>query len=154
MCFKGSLNFPFLILVFLLCGSSSYAENSSEAEDNFVTELQNKTVEDISTATLRLEPARCIALHRGQTCYQRTKILWKLSAISDVCVFDEESEKPIQCWEAANQGILKIDFQSSSDKVYFLKSGKKVIASTEMRVAWVYNRGGKRVAKKQSWRMF
>ncbi len=156
---KGALLTQGIVLAILIANSFVYAENKptvTNKEENISAEHpagRNNLTEKVH-ASLELKPARCIALHRGQTCYQRTKILWKTSAMNEVCIFEDNQNQALQCWQSKSKGILKIDFQSSSDKVYILKTGDQIIASAEMRVAWVYNRGEKSVAKKQSWRMF
>jgi hypothetical protein len=103
--------------------------------------------------TLKIVPDRCISLHQGQVCYQFTTLSWQMPVISDYCLFQEGIEEPLKCWDTADNGTFKIDFQSSTPVSYQLQevSSHSVVASSTVTVAWVYK---SKKRQRRSWRLF
>lgn len=104
------------------------------------------------SASLLLMPARCVALHQGQICYQRVQLSWSSFAAGNYCVYQEAQAQPLQCWQEQTQGTLVFEFASDSSRVLQLKNAQQqVVAEASMEVAWVYKANTRR---KTHWRLF
>lgn len=102
--------------------------------------------------SLLLTPARCVALHQGQVCYQRVQISWSSFAAGNYCVYLEEQAQPLHCWQDQTQGTFMLEFASDSSRLLQLKNAQqKIVAEAGMEVAWVYKANTRR---KTHWRLF
>lgn len=105
------------------------------------------------TAYLEVTPKRCIALHKGQTCYLEVTFKWRHSTISDYCLVNTTTNKTIKCWQQQGEGQFNFDFQSKLSNDFVLRKQNSAIdlASARIPVAWVY-KSNKR--PKSTWRIF
>ncbi len=104
------------------------------------------------TSSLLLTPARCVALHQGQVCYQHVQISWSSFAQGNYCVYLESQSQPLHCWQEQTQGAFNFEFASDTAWVLQLKNGQQqVVAEATMEVAWVYKANTRR---KTHWRLF
>lgn len=105
-----------------------------------------------SAASVLLSPARCVALHQGQICYQRVQVSWSSSSIDDYCIYQENRETPLHCWQQQTQGIVEFEFASDASQQMQLKNAQQqVVAESALEVAWVYKANTRR---KTHWRLF
>lgn len=110
------------------------------------------TVTATEPASLLLAPARCVALHQGQVCYQRVQISWSSFVAGHYCLYLETQPHPLQCWQDQNQGTLEFEFASHSSQLLQLKNTQQhILAEANMEVAWVYKANTRR---KTHWRLF
>lgn len=105
-----------------------------------------------NTSSLLLTPARCVALHQGQVCYQHVQISWSSFAQGNYCVYQEAQIQPLYCWQDQTQGAFTFEFASDTARVLQLKNGQQqVVAEATVEVAWVYKANTRR---KTHWRLF
>lgn len=103
-------------------------------------------------ASLLLTPARCVALHQGQICYQRVQVSWSSFVAGNYCVYQDEQEQPVHCWQGQTEGTFVFEFASDSSRLLQLKNAQQhVVAESSMEVAWVYKASTRR---KTHWRLF
>ncbi len=103
-------------------------------------------------SSLLLTPARCVALHQGQVCYQRVQVSWSSYLQGNYCLYQAGKTQPLQCWQEQTQGALMFEFASDATGVLQLKNGQQqVVAEATMEVAWVYKANTRR---KTHWRLF
>jgi hypothetical protein len=102
---------------------------------------------------LLIKPARCIALHQGQTCYQTLKIEWHADALDAYCLYRQDNKTPVLCWENLALGRGNYEFESDTTRKFFLvrKRDNKTLAEFSVEVAWVYDARSKR---ESHWRIF
>lgn len=102
---------------------------------------------------MRLRPQRCVALHQGQQCYQSLRITWQSMQLRDLCLFVDEVEQPLVCWQAAAQGEFRYEFEGDRSLTFRLQDEDSTapVAEAELEVAWVYSRNTRR---KSHWRIF
>ena len=102
---------------------------------------------------LLIKPARCIALHQGQTCYQKLSISWQADAVETYCLYAPENKLPHLCWENLAQGKGVFEFEGSTTQKLILmrKRDAKPIADFTIQVAWVYDSSSRR---ESHWRIF
>ncbi|WNO08646.1 DUF3019 domain-containing protein [Teredinibacter sp. KSP-S5-2] len=116
------------------------------------------TSTDVVSAQLMPKPKRCIALHRGQVCYQKIDMQWHYpdAQTTKICLYEVSEAQPIECWIKLSKGKIRINFESAHDKVYQLREGQKVLAESLVSVAWVYggNQNKKIDKRRRSWRIF
>ncbi len=99
-----------------------------------------------------LKPARCIALHAGQSCYQTIVFRWDLPAQHNYCLVEESVEKPLHCWLGGGRGGYRHAFAADKNAVFqVLREDGRIIAERTMEVSWVYR---SRRKNKSSWRLF
>lgn len=103
-------------------------------------------------ASLLLMPARCVALHQGQICYQRVQVSWSSFTVGNYCVYQEGQAQPLQCWQAQTQGTYVFEFAGDASHLLQLKNAQQhIVAEASMEVAWVYKANTRR---KTHWRLF
>jgi hypothetical protein len=123
------------IVLLLLCADSARAADVGE------------------TATLSVKPAKCIALHKGQKCYQRLTFTFESSIIGQYCLYQVPLVKPLHCWDAGEREQPVIEFESDKSEVYQVRrpSEAMVLAEVKVRLASVYQQSKKSYS---GWRLF
>lgn len=103
-------------------------------------------------ASLLLTPARCVALHQGQTCYQQVQISWSTSLAGNYCLYQQDQVLPLRCWQGQTQGNVEYEFAGETSQQLQLRDAEKIlIAESTLEVAWVYKASSRR---KTHWRLF
>ena len=111
------------------------------------------SINTVSGITLTVTPERCVALHRGQTCYLHVVFTWQHEKQGDYCLVNQTTNKQMYCWSKQSKGEYRLDFQSTKSNDFGLQErvSQEILASTKIEVSWVYN-SSKR--SKSSWRLF
>ena len=127
-----SFGFLFFALIFSLCNCSVAWGNESQ---------------------LQIKPARCIALHEGQVCYQTLHIIWQADIVDNYCLYQQGDNTPLLCWENVAGGAGSVEFANNTSAKLLLvrKRDGQAIAEFMMEVAWVYDAGSHR---ESHWRVF
>jgi len=114
---------------------------------------QAMAVDTFEQAQLSVTPERCIALHKGQTCYLEVTFSWQTPKIDDYCLVNTTTSRVITCWQQEKKGQFGFDFQSTISNDFVVRSQKsgKIHAMAQIPVAWVY-KSSKRA--KSTWRLF
>lgn len=101
---------------------------------------------------LQLKPGKCVALRKGQVCYQRIKVSFGTRLRGDFCIHVGDKKQPLKCWNNSSQGSFSYDFNAPESTEFSLRetSGKQ-LTSTPFTVAWVYSN---RSRSRGSWRLF
>lgn len=104
------------------------------------------------TTVMSAQPARCITLNQGRTCFATVTLNWQTPQIGDYCVYTQTQKKLIHCWKSSRQDSTIFEFESSENIHYQLVSSKskQVIAETAVEVSWVH----KASPRKRRWRLF
>jgi hypothetical protein len=102
---------------------------------------------------LQIKPARCIALHEGQVCYQKLTINWQAENADTYCLTQENNKAPLLCWENIVTGKGVYEFESNVTQKFLLirKRDNKTMAEFSIEVAWVYDA---RSHRESHWRIF
>ena len=102
---------------------------------------------------LLIKPARCIALHERQVCYQKLTINWRADSADTYCLFQQDNKVPLLCWENLASGKGSYEFESNVTQKFILlrKRDAKPIAEFSVEVAWVYDLNSHR---ESHWRIF
>lgn len=102
---------------------------------------------------LRIKPARCIALHQGQVCYQTLKIEWQADVEDSYCLYQQDNKTPLLCWDNMAAGRGSYEFEGASTRKFILvrKRDNKALAEVPVEVAWVYDSSSRR---ESHWRIF
>lgn len=99
---------------------------------------------------LSVKPNKCVAMNKGQLCYQKLRFTFTAPA-GDYCLVSESQKTPLRCWQSVQSGQAVVPFQSDSTQQYQLIDGNlEPVASTSVIVAWVYRKSRKR----NRWRLF
>ena len=98
-----------------------------------------------------VKPLKCVALHKGQVCYQKLNFKWN-SDNKDLCLYALESNAPLHCNVQNTPVTFRYEFANDHNQVFELrdKEGNSV-ATVKIEVASVYK--GKRRAT-TGWRIF
>ena len=114
-----------------------------------LTKAQELNIKAISFIA---QPANCVTLHQGRTCFAHVTLHWKSSGSNDICVYKKLPKKLIQCWQQSKENSAVIEFESSTKAEYQLvnKQSNTVIAETIVNVSWVH----KASPRKRRWRLF
>lgn len=101
---------------------------------------------------LSVQPKKCVALRKGQKCYQKVKITFRAPGRGDYCLHISSREAPLACWQKVGEGYLDYVFNSDSSVQFLLyKDTDKLISESQFTVAWVYNNRSRR---RSNWRLF
>ncbi|HMW50002.1 MAG TPA: DUF3019 domain-containing protein, partial [Cellvibrionaceae bacterium] len=95
-----------------------------------------------SAATLTAKPNKCIALNRGQACYQTVRFYWHTPAAGDYCLFAEGQPTPLHCWQGAGAPPFQHEFVGQQSQGFFIRTPEgQTLAQLDLVVAWVYTSG-------------
>ena len=102
--------------------------------------------------SLRVTPASCVALHKGQYCFQQLTLSWRTPTGYRLCLFGDSSGQPLHC-TSASQTEFQHDYRSQTAESFVLRQGESgpVVSQVSVTTAWVY-RTGKRSSS--GWRLF
>ena len=101
---------------------------------------------------LQVTPASCVALHRGQVCFQRLQLRWSNPAGHHLCLFLQSDGEALHCTSLLSASY-RHDYGSDDSEVFVLRRGVsgEVLATATVSTVWVY-RTGKRSSS--GWRLF
>ncbi len=102
---------------------------------------------------LTVKPTRCIALHKGQVCYQKLKFRWKMLSSEDFCLYQESKDEPLACWSGNERSNFEYKFESSTSESFSIrrKDTDDSVAEVKVTLSWVYRTGRK---NSSGWRLF
>lgn len=108
--------------------------------------------EQALTVTLSIQPEQCVSMRQGLDCYADVALTWHSSVNADYCLYSSQSQQALQCWQGTQAGDYKSEVVSNKNVRFFITKQLETeeLASTVMRVAWVY----KRKRSPVSWRVF
>ncbi|WDD98499.1 DUF3019 domain-containing protein [Thalassomonas actiniarum] len=122
-----------------------------------------KTKDDTNTANsvnastqtlpvLSVQPATCVALHQGRTCFAQLSLNWQSTGAGDFCIYLKDSKQPVRCWKNSRGNLTSFEFESDKKVVFqLIEQGKNhVVAETSVDVSWVH----KAAPRKRRWRIF
>jgi len=140
----------------LICFFTSL--NSSASEINKENQRENVNKLSVSKINLSAQPANCVALRHGRTCYANVKLNWVSQIKQDYCIYIKHPKlkrsqlKVIKCWKNSNGNEVIFNFESNKKIEFQLMSSidNKVIAETAVEVSWVH----KASSRKRRWRIF
>jgi hypothetical protein len=106
---------------------------------------------DANEPVLSITPDKCVALRKGQTCYQTLNVNFIASENGDYCLRISNQTTPLQCW----QGVSSLNYQyrlaSKSDVEFeIIDEQQSIVASSSVTIAWVY----KKSRARSRWRLF
>lgn len=106
----------------------------------------------VFTSSLEVKPSSCVALHRGQACYQEVALSWAVVEAGQYCLFDDSEGLLLHC-VSGYSGHYKLMYSSETSITYTLRQGKHgpVIAQASVRTSWVYRTGRR---SSSGWRLF
>lgn len=110
-------------------------------------------IADKLSATLAIEPSRCIALQQGQACFANLKFQWTNPAPGDYCLFDDRQRDPLLCWAGNTITSYKLQFKARKNVSYEIrkKSGDQPLAQALVKISWVYKSNTSSTSR---WRLF
>lgn len=104
-----------------------------------------------SDTSLRVTPDKCVALRKGQTCYQTIRIKFIASAIGDYCLKQVGQPAPLQCWTQINKAEYRYSLASNQVVEFEVTdTDLSTIATARVTIAWVY----KQSRSRSRWRLF
>jgi hypothetical protein len=129
----------------------------SIAAENNLSESNHENVSD-NKASFSAQPANCIALRHGRTCYANVTLNWVSANKQDYCIYIKQPKKErteqqsIKCWKSSSGNQVIFNFESNKKIEFQLISSKdnRVIAETAVEVSWVH----KATPRKRRWRIF
>ncbi len=100
-----------------------------------------------------VKPNRCIALHQGQTCYQKLTFHWQTPASGEYCLFQNSKAEPVTCWAGREKKSFIQAFESDSSIIYQIRIKDQTgnLSTVTVKVAWVYRSSRKSAS---GWRLF
>ncbi len=131
---------------------------SLAAEITESSQHQTNKKSSLTSVNFSAQPANCIALRHGRTCYANVTLSWFSPVKQDYCVYVKQvktkstQQKMVQCWKNSSGNQTIFNFESNKKVEFQLISLKdnKVIAETAVEVNWVH----KAAPRKRRWRIF
>lgn len=101
---------------------------------------------------LTAKPNKCIALNKGQACYQTVRFYWHTPTEGDYCLFTEGQNSPLHCWQGAGAPPFQYEFVGQRSQGFFIRTpAGNTLAQLDLAVAWVYTSGRR---DSGGWRLF
>jgi len=102
-------------------------------------------------AVLTVTPSKCVALRKGNTCYQSIVVRFAAEKDSDICLIRDGVAEPLACWEKVASIEYSYKLATDSSVMFHMVDAQQLtIASALVNVAWVY----KKSRKRNRWRLF
>ncbi|MGP1609755.1 MAG: DUF3019 domain-containing protein [Burkholderiales bacterium] len=104
-------------------------------------------------AAFTVQPDRCIALNRGQVCYQSLNFQWQTAAGARYCLHQDDATVALTCWTGAESSTYALEFASDRNVTYRIRreGQAEVLAEVVVEVAWVYQSNRQSFSR---WRLF
>ena len=102
-------------------------------------------------AELSVTPDKCVALRKGQVCYQKLRFQFSAGTKGNYCLIASNQSEPLHCWYTVADG--KFTHQHASDAAVdfaLVNAQRTTLATTAVSIAWVY----KKSRKRSRWRLF
>jgi len=101
---------------------------------------------------LNVKPASCVALHRGQLCFQKIRFFWVAGDDSEHCLYSDTQNRLLFCANGDSDNFIH-GYASETSESFSLRlsSSGLTVATVTVNTAWVY-RTGKRSSS--GWRLF
>lgn len=116
----------------------------------FTASLMHKALVAEETL-LTVKPDKCVALRKGQVCYQRLRLQFVTPHSGDYCLLASDKITPLRCWRAVNKGRHDYELSSDSAIEFTLTDSNNVpLSKAQVTIAWVY----KKSRKRSTWRLF
>lgn len=125
-------------------GSMDQSDEKRDAENQGEDGVPNLT-------EFSVRPNQCVALRKGQVCYQRVLLHFKAPSTGDFCLHVEDNDEPVHCWTGVAAGRYRYELESSENVNFTLHDHTGRVAEAEVTIAWVYKSSGRR---RTSWRIF
>ena len=92
------------------------------------------------THQLDIQPYKCVALHKGRTCFADVTISWQAHEVGDYCLFKENLDLPLACWQNRSSGQITYDFESAVSETLYLqkRQSKQIISTGSIVVSWLH----------------
>lgn len=133
------------LLFLLLISAFTFSLNAQE-----IPNIQHKV-------NFNVQPQQCVTLRQGRDCFATIVIQWNTPVKKSLCLYQvnkqqDNSQKQLHCWMQKDNGQVDIEFESSVNLTYQLRThaSKKLLAETEVVVSWVH----KNPSRKRRWRLF
>lgn len=109
--------------------------------------------EQDNKAKLTVKPNRCISLHQGQVCYQQVKLSWRTPVDGQYCLYVEQNEAALTCWQGAAQTEYHYTFEGSESTYFEIRpyGETRVLGRVKLQLASVYKTSTRSHSK---WRLF
>jgi hypothetical protein len=106
----------------------------------------------IISTQLKVKPASCVALHRGQLCFQNIRFFWEAIDELEYCLYSDTHERLLFCANGDSDEFIH-DYASETSESFSLRLSTTglSVATITVNTAWVY-RTGKRSSS--GWRLF
>jgi len=102
-------------------------------------------------AELVVKPNKCVALRKGEKCYQSLLLRYSASDKADICLFREDQLEPLACWNDSRRVEFRYRLVSSTSIWFHIADAdQNSLARAKVNVAWVY----KQSRKRNQWRLF
>jgi len=116
---------------------------------------QAANAEEKTQVSFSVQPQQCVTMRQGRDCFATLKIQWQHALAPALCLYqmtNEQTHKQLKCWSNSSQGKAVIEFESSENIHYQLRSfeGDKLIAEAEVVVSWLH----KNNTRRRRWRLF
>jgi len=100
---------------------------------------------------LTITPNKCVALRKGQTCYQQLNIKFIAPVIGEYCLRISDQAEPLRCWDGVESIAYQYRLASKTDMAFeIIDAADTKIASELVTIAWVY----KKSQTRSRWRLF
>ena len=104
-----------------------------------------------------VQPQQCVTLRQGRNCFATITIQWQNPTETTLCLYQlkkqlADSKKKLVCWAKKKKGQISVEFESSDNQTYQLRTlkGERLIAETEVVVSWL----DENTTSRRRWRLF
>ncbi|MDB4223689.1 DUF3019 domain-containing protein [Granulosicoccus sp.] len=101
---------------------------------------------------IKVRPASCVALHKGQRCFQNIRFFLEIDDEREYCLYSDTHELKLFCANISGAEFVHA-YASESSELFSLRLSATglTVATITVNTAWVY-RTGKRSSS--GWRLF
>ncbi len=106
-----------------------------------------------NSINFKAKPSKCVALHKGQTCYQKITLTWSALPPGEYCLTHKTTIEPLTCWKGSNLTQYHWSFESNQSETLNIYDNTKKLAvgHVKIKLATVYKH---RKKSHGGWRLF
>lgn len=101
---------------------------------------------------LAAKPTSCVALHRGQLCFQKIRFTWVAELDRLYCLYQDDKDTALYCSED-RKNVYVHEYASETYQSFSLLDVEtgNVVSRLKVNTAWVYRTGRR---SSSGWRLF
>ena len=76
---------------------------------------------DVPVIEFTIKPRLCVLTNDDEVCHDELEVRWRAKKPMDLCLYRNDFEKPLTCWERSDTGYHKFLLSTSEGVTFYLR---------------------------------